>query len=159
MSEAALFSATLSEPAMTDLAGKLAGLLRAGDCVALYGDLGAGKSSFARAVIKTLAGVDGAPSPTFTLVQGYETPKGPLWHFDLYRLKKPEEVYELGWEEALAGGLVLVEWPEQAEALLPASRLAARLDFAQTGEERRILIEGHAAWASRLSSLLPQSKT
>lgn len=87
----------------------------------LEGPLGAGKSAFARGFVKALAGkhID-VPSPTFTILQTYETDKGPIYHFDLYRLHDPEEVIEIGWEEAIGGkNIVLAEWPERAGTFLP----------------------------------------
>ena len=78
------------------------------------------------------------PSPTFTLVETYDTPLGPYWHFDLYRLETPEQVYELGWEEALAEGVVLVEWPERLGALLP-EHLSVTLEV--EGDGRRALLD------------------
>lgn len=110
-----------TEEDMARFAADYARTLVPGDVVLLHGDLGAGKSVFARAVIRTLC-ADAAlavPSPTFTLVQTYDSPLAPIWHFDLYRLEDPEDVYETGWEEALSGGLVLVEWPERLGALAP----------------------------------------
>lgn len=111
----------LSEGETVCFAAQFAEKLRGGDVVLLKGDLGAGKSVFARSLIRTLAGDSDieVPSPTFTLVQTYDTPKGEVWHFDLYRLKNPDEVFELGWEDALAGGIVLVEWPERLGPYLP----------------------------------------
>lgn len=89
------------------------------DIFTLQGTLGMGKSVFARAFIQSLAGEDiDVPSPTFTLVQTYETTKGPIWHFDLYRIEESEEIYEIGWEEALSDGIVLIEWPERLEETL-----------------------------------------
>lgn len=89
-------------------------LLKPGDVVLLKGDLGAGKSTFARALIQSLCGENTeVPSPTFTLVQTYETKAFSIWHFDLYRLKFPEEIYELGIEEAKHSGVCLIEWPER----------------------------------------------
>ncbi len=99
--------------------------LSVGDVVCLYGDLGMGKSVFSRAVIRALMNLSDmeVPSPTFTLVQNYETHKGVIWHFDLYRLSDPSEVYEIGWEEALAGGILLVEWPDRLGSLKPPSTI------------------------------------
>lgn len=105
---------------------------------ALRGELGAGKSVFARAVARG-AGVAGPmPSPTFNLVYRYRGARGvDVWHLDLYRLETPGEVWELGWSElGGAGEIVLIEWPERAEALLPADRWDIYLGFAGRGEER-----------------------
>jgi len=111
-----------SEDALHGVAADLAPYLEKGAVIALEGDLGAGKTAFSRALIRYLCGdttLD-VPSPTFTLLQTYDTPKGEVWHFDLYRLKDPEEVFELGWEDALAtANLVLVEWPARIGTLLP----------------------------------------
>lgn len=96
------------------LAVRFSTLLKSGDVVLLKGDLGAGKSTFARALIQGLCGENTeVPSPTFTLVQTYETKAFPIWHFDLYRLKDPAEIYELGIEEAMHHGVSLIEWPER----------------------------------------------
>lgn len=152
---AVFYSAELDEPRMEALARRLAALLRPGDCVALKGDLGAGKSSFARALIRGLAGAIDVPSPTFTLAQYYDTPRGVLTHFDLYRLKTPDEVYELGWDEALAG-ITLVEWPERLEGALPLHALAIQFGFAQHGSARIITIEGRESWAARLNSVMTE---
>ena len=93
-----------------------------GDIFCLHGDLGAGKTSFSRAFIQSLTGQSTeVPSPTFTLVQTYEVASFSIWHFDLYRLEDPEEMYELGWEEALQDNVLLVEWPEKAGSLMPES--------------------------------------
>jgi tRNA threonylcarbamoyladenosine biosynthesis protein TsaE len=118
-----------SETETADFADSFASRLERGDVILLHGNLGAGKTVFARALIRALTGDNAleVPSPTFTLVQTYDTPLGTLWHFDLYRLKHSEEIYELGWEEALSEGLVLVEWPERLGALLPPFRLDIHL--------------------------------
>jgi tRNA threonylcarbamoyladenosine biosynthesis protein TsaE len=138
------------EAATTDLARRLAPILRRGDVVALRGDLGAGKTSFARALIRALSGPEGAerevPSPTFTLVQSYDTPAGWIHHFDLYRIRSPDELTEIGWDEALADGLVLVEWPDRAGTLLPASRLNIGLGFGATNEARQATLTTQAGW-------------
>ena len=95
-----------------------------GDIFTLQGPLGAGKTKFSRAFIRHLAGNNDleVPSPTFTLVQTYETDKAPIWHFDLYRLEDAQEIYELGWEEALSDSILLIEWPERLGALMPPVR-------------------------------------
>ncbi|WP_395649605.1 tRNA (adenosine(37)-N6)-threonylcarbamoyltransferase complex ATPase subunit type 1 TsaE [Brevundimonas sp.] len=99
--------------ATTALGARIAPLLRAGDAVLLYGPLGMGKSTLARGLIRALARPDeDVPSPTFTLVQFYETTP-PVAHFDLYRLTRPEEAFEIGLDEALDEGCVLIEWPER----------------------------------------------
>ncbi len=93
------------------------------DVFTLQGPMGAGKSCFARYFIRHLCGnnID-VPSPTFTLVQQYDTPCVSIWHFDLYRLENPDEIYEIGWEEALHDGVCLIEWPERLGSLLPHKR-------------------------------------
>ena len=122
------------ERATEALGATLAGRLRIGDVVGLKGDLGAGKTTLARAIIRAAAGDREliVPSPTFTLVEVYETPRGSFWHFDLYRLEAAEQVYELGWEEALAEGIALVEWPERLGKLLP-KHLSVTMELADDG--------------------------
>ena len=108
------------------------------DIFTLQGPLGAGKSVFARAFIQHLIDEKtDIPSPTFTLVQTYDSYKGPLWHFDLYRTQTPEEIYEIGWEEALSGGILLIEWPERLGPLLPLARKEIIFE-PLTGESRKI---------------------
>ncbi|MFC0408375.1 tRNA (adenosine(37)-N6)-threonylcarbamoyltransferase complex ATPase subunit type 1 TsaE [Roseomonas elaeocarpi] len=141
------------------LAARLAALARAGDAILLSGPLGAGKSAFARAFLRAAA-ADPAlevPSPTFTLVQGYEMPAGAPFpaahHFDLYRLGSPDEVEELGWDEAREG-VVIVEWPERLGPMAPAAALRLRLSPAESpgDEEARVaLLEG---WAGRLDGVV-----
>src|SRR6202165_5825118 len=106
---------------MTDIAGAL----EPGDLVTLSGDLGAGKTTFARALIRYLAGDDTVevPSPTFTFVQSYELPRFPLVHGDLYRLSGTAELAELGFDDLPDGAVVLLEWPDRAPGFLPADRL------------------------------------
>lgn len=129
----------LADPAATEaLAAEFAGRLTPGDVVALTGDLGAGKTVFARALIRALgraAGIeiDHVPSPTFTLVQLYELPAFTLYHFDLYRLESPDEAWEIGIEDAFAGGVSVIEWAERIEQLLPADHI--RVDLAFGAEE------------------------
>src|SRR5437763_3872952 len=112
------------EAATAAFAGRLARLARPGDVIALKGELGAGKTSFARAFSRARAGQDEVvPSPTFTLAQIYEFPDLTIWHFDLYRLRDPEEAWELGIEDAFHDGVSLIEWPERLGSLLPPRRL------------------------------------
>lgn len=127
------------------LGASIAGGLAAGDAVALWGDLGAGKTTLARAILTALGVTEDVPSPTFTLVQSYDT--HPLVsHYDLYRLKNGRELEELGFDDALAEGAVLVEWPERAPERLPPEALHVRLS-AQDGV-RSARLTGPARWES-----------
>ncbi|MDO9416834.1 tRNA (adenosine(37)-N6)-threonylcarbamoyltransferase complex ATPase subunit type 1 TsaE [Pararhizobium sp.] len=131
----------------------LALALKAGDCLALSGDLGAGKSTLARALIRALAddpGLD-VPSPTFTLVQSYDV-RIPVSHFDLYRLGHASELDELGLDEVLADGIALVEWPEKADGMLPANCLS--LTLTQEGDGRRAVIAGSEIVLARIARSL-----
>jgi len=111
---------TKSEEQTGDFARQCANNAQIGDIFLLNGPLGTGKSVFARAFIQHLAGSGiEVPSPTFTLLQTYSTAKSPLWHFDLYRLEDPEEIYELGWEDAIQNHILLIEWPERLGHLKP----------------------------------------
>src|SRR5229473_206998 len=116
------------EAATAALAARIAARARPGDVIALKGELGAGKTSFARAFIRARGGDEAVLSPTFTLVQTYELPSAAVWHFDLYRLRSPEEAWELGIEEAFHAGIALIEWPERLGPLLPARHLLVALD-------------------------------
>ncbi len=101
------------------LAQKIARIAEKGDVFALFGTLGMGKSVFARGFIQSLTNAEEVPSPTFTLLQSYDAPDFEIYHFDLYRLKSPEEIFELGMEEALHEGVCLIEWPEKMAGYLP----------------------------------------
>jgi tRNA threonylcarbamoyl adenosine modification protein YjeE len=152
--EAAL-TLTLDSPAATErLAARIASRAAARDVIALWGNLGAGKTAFARAFIRARAGDPAieVPSPTFTLVQTYDL-QPPVWHFDLYRLISEDDVWELGIEEALADAISLIEWPERLGALLPDSRLDVGFASADRPEARRASITGHGTWAARLEGL------
>ena len=140
------------EAATAALAVRLAVLARPGDVIALQGELGAGKTRFARAFIAARGGVEAVPSPTFTLVQTYELPGGTVWHFDLYRLRAAEEVWELGIEDAFRDGISLIEWPERLGTLLPPRRLLIELAFAATAGARRARLSGDGDWAARLAA-------
>ncbi|MFV0281943.1 MAG: tRNA (adenosine(37)-N6)-threonylcarbamoyltransferase complex ATPase subunit type 1 TsaE [Rhodoblastus sp.] len=142
------------EAATRDIAGQVADLVGAGDLVTLTGDLGAGKTAFARALIRKITGADDleVPSPTFTLMQIYDGAAFPIVHADLYRIADPGELTELGWEEATDSALVLVEWAERAGGALPVERLDVRLAIPPGGGDRRVIeLTGFGAFATRLS--------
>jgi tRNA threonylcarbamoyladenosine biosynthesis protein TsaE len=130
------------------LGAAIAGELKQHEAVCLSGPLGAGKSTLARGLIQALAGAHTeAPSPTFTLVQSYDTPGFPVAHFDLYRLARPEDVLELGFDEALDDGAAVIEWPERLGHHLPANRLDVELTIEGAG--RRARLSPHGAWEER----------
>lgn len=109
-----------NEQESKQLAAKLAANIKPGDVITFSGDLGTGKTFFCREIIKNLCGKDTKViSPTFNLLQTYEYKDRLIYHFDLYRLKHPDEIYELGIEEALSGNICLIEWPELADFILP----------------------------------------
>lgn len=147
-----------SEDDTVTFANRLATVLKPGDVLCLHGDLGMGKSVFARGLIRALSGKPGleVPSPTFTLVQTYDTDTGDVWHFDLYRLKDPDEVYELGWEEGLASAIVIVEWPERLGHLMPPRRIDIRLSQGSDGA-RLLQISGETDRVSGLLSDIAQA--
>ena len=146
------------EQATRQLARELGAMLRPGDVVALSGDLGAGKSTFARALIRQLAGDDEleVPSPTFTLLQAYELPAFALLHVDLYRLGTPDELRELGLPELAEGAVMLMEWPERAGDALPAQRLEIALALApELGPDaRQLRVSAHGPVGGRAAQLL-----
>lgn len=128
---------------------RLAPALRGGDVALLEGPLGAGKSTLARGLIQAFSGAPDVPSPTFTLVETYEGPKDVIWHFDLYRLEKPGDVWELGFEEALESGICLIEWPDRIESLLPDEVLRLHLEVKDDGG-RRLHVNAPDRWAPAL---------
>lgn len=136
------------------LGARLAKVVRTGDVIALAGALGTGKTTLARDLIETLAG--GAcevPSPTFTLVQTYELETVTVWHFDLYRIERPEEVIELGLDDALAEGVTLIEWPDRMGPLLPDERLDVMLVQGAAPDARIAQLEAHGVWRGRLAGI------
>lgn len=140
-----------NEAATERLGARLAGGSRIGDIFALSGGLGAGKTVVARAFIRALgqAGEE-VPSPTFTLAQTYNLAVGPVWHLDLYRLSDPEDVWELGIEEAFAEAITLIEWPERMVPLLPPDRLDIVIEIGDTADSRLAILTGHGHMAQRL---------
>lgn len=150
------------EAATAALGAAVARALRPGDLVTLSGPLGAGKSVLARGLVRALAGTDEeVPSPTFTLIQLYDGPGFPFAHLDLYRLKRPEEAWELGLEDVLAEGAAVVEWPERLEGDLPPDRLAITLAPTTDADARKpaaagrrlARLEGFGAWTQRALDL------
>jgi N-acetylmuramate 1-kinase len=146
------------EAATLVIAAAQAAWLEPGDFVALAGDLGAGKTAFARGLIRALVEAPEleAPSPTFTLMQVYDAPRGPVVHADFYRLRGPTELANLGWDEAIDGAVAIVEWPEKVAQALPADRLEVRIQFdAKRGPDFRLLtLQGFGAVKARLSLAL-----
>ena len=128
-----------SETTTQKFAKKLSSLAKRGDVFALYGTLGVGKSVFAREFIKTLTGETEVPSPTFTIVQTYDAQDFEIYHFDMYRLKSPEEVFELNFEEAVGEGVCLIEWPEKIGGYIPSKAIKIYIEHTQNG--RKISIE------------------
>jgi len=124
--------------ATESLAARIAPHLRAGQVIALQGGLGAGKTTFCRALISALLGAPtDVPSPTYTLVQTYDGPDFSIYHFDLYRLEDPSELDELGWEDTF-DGLNLVEWPDKASERLPNWRMTISLEIVGEGRVARL---------------------
>ena len=135
----------LPDPAATErLGARIAAGLRIGDAVALEGDLGVGKTTLARAILRHLGVADAVPSPSFTLVQFYATARFPVRHYDLYRLRAESEMEELGLDEALDEGAALIEWPQRAAAFLPDDALTVRLEMDDAA--RSAILRGPLRW-------------
>ena len=136
--------------ATASLATQVALIVGPGDCILLDGEIGSGKTAFARSLIQARLGrVEDVPSPTFTLVQTYPHENGDLWHFDLYRLGTPDEVLELGIEEALDSAICLIEWPDRLGSLIPKNAIAMQFKAHENGHE----IIAH--WPERFSGKTP----
>ncbi len=140
------------ENATAEVAKQIAPHLKQGDALLLEGDIGAGKSAFARALIRARLGhMEDVPSPTFTLVQNYEDVDGDIWHCDLYRLTHPDEALELGLQEAFETAICLIEWPDRLGDQIPKSAL--HLSFSAHPENHELVISGPAPWGDRLRGL------
>jgi tRNA threonylcarbamoyladenosine biosynthesis protein TsaE len=137
-----------------ELAGCVGDLLRAGDVVSLVGELGAGKTVFARGVARALGVTELVVSPTFTIVREYEG-RVPLVHVDVYRIDAVQELHDLGFEEVVRDDAVtLVEWGDRIDGLLPGDRLDIRLAPGAADDERVVEIEGHGhSWRARATEL------
>jgi tRNA threonylcarbamoyladenosine biosynthesis protein TsaE len=138
---------TLADLTATErLAARVAAVLRPGDAILLSGPLGAGKTAFARALLRAATGDPAldVPSPSFTLLQSYDTRLGPVHHYDLWRLDGPEALAELGWDDA-RDDIVLVEWPDRLGFCTPAEALCLTFELAE-GDARNVRVEG---WADR----------
>jgi len=134
------------------VAANIAKACMIGDCLLLQGDLGAGKTAFARGFIQSLIPHTEVTSPTFNLVQTYETAHGSLWHFDLYRLKSPAEIEEIGLDEALETAITLIEWPDIARNYWPINALTIHLQ--PNRQSRTITLCGSAMrWKTLIHSL------
>lgn len=146
------------EAEMTRFASALGGYMRGGECLLLSGTLGTGKTTFARGLIRALCGEQTeVVSPTFMLVQQYDGRSGgvdfPLWHFDLYRLQQPEELWELGLDEVLGHALVLVEWPEIAEDYWPDDHIALHIDHCgEDNAARRLQVTAQGSMVAVLQN-------
>ncbi len=142
----------LGDLAATDAVGaRIAASIAIGDAIALHGDLGAGKTTLARAILRALGVSEIVPSPTFTLVQSYDTARLTVRHFDLYRIIDSSELDELGIDEALEEGAALIEWPERAGARLPVDALHVTLTANAKG--RRLQLSGPRRWATAFAGM------
>ncbi|MCB1336384.1 MAG: tRNA (adenosine(37)-N6)-threonylcarbamoyltransferase complex ATPase subunit type 1 TsaE [Maritimibacter sp.] len=163
--QAALFDHVFASPEATaGFAAALAPRLRPGDVILLEGQIGGGKTHFARALVQARLAADGArvedvPSPTFTLVQTYDTGTVEIWHADLYRLSHPDEVAELGLVDAFDDAICLVEWPDRLGDLAPAGALVLSFTLADAPDSRRIEARSDdPAWAGRLAQAAGEAR-
>ena len=133
------------------LASQLANVSVTGDVIGLIGDLGVGKTAFARAFINARVGDVEVPSPTFTIVQVYEFSDINVYHFDLYRIEETEELFELGIEDAFTDGISLIEWPDRMDTYLPSDRLDIIFSSVSSENARQVTLVGYGEnWINRL---------
>lgn len=133
------------EAEMKALGGRIGAQLNVGDVIALTGELGAGKTTLIRGLIQSFQPNEEVPSPTYTLVQTYDLPDYELWHCDLYRLKHPDEVFELGLIDAMVECVCVIEWPDKMGPHLPETALTLNVGFTEQGRE----ITFGPEWAGR----------
>ncbi|MER5170763.1 tRNA (adenosine(37)-N6)-threonylcarbamoyltransferase complex ATPase subunit type 1 TsaE [Thioclava sp. GXIMD2076] len=155
---APILTLPLADPDATARLGRvIAPFLKAGDVLLLDGQIGAGKTHFSRALIQyrleRLGMFEDVPSPTFTLVQVYEA-EPEIWHSDLYRLSHPDDVLELGLEEAFHDAICLVEWPDRLGDLVPHAALHLAFSLTEDGAARQVVFSGDETWARRLPDML-----
>ena len=133
-----------------EFARQIATLVGAGDILLLDGPVGAGKTAFSRALIQSLLPVpEDVPSPTFTLVQTYDTPDFEIWHCDLYRLTSPDEVFELGLDDAFTQALCLIEWPDRLDGTVPKDATTLSFDYADV-DSRTVRVSGTKPWVKHV---------
>ena len=153
---------TSSEDETSRLAVALAKHVTMGDIITLSGDLGVGKTVFARAFICALGYKDEVPSPTFSLVQSYDLNSIPVHHFDLYRIERPEDTFELGIEDLYSEGISVIEWPERLSSYLPKDRLELvflyPVNESKINSIRHIRIAGWGCWATRAIKIFKRLK-
>ena len=138
-----------------ELASALKENLQNGDIILLKGEIGAGKSLFARSLIQsTMDQVEEVPSPTFTIVQTYETKLGSIWHADLYRLTDQSEIFELGLIDAFVSEIVIVEWPERLGHLEPQDALTVEIIILENDKREVIFSSNSSMWKARLEKTL-----
>lgn len=137
-----------------ELARGISKMVGIGDVIALIGDLGAGKTTFAKFFINSFYDKpEEVLSPTFNIVLTYDLPQFTIWHFDLYRIEDKAELVEIGLEEALSGGITLIEWPQIAESVLPEDVLYVKLLYLNDGNTRIASLDGKGKWEQRLKSI------
>ena len=138
-----------------ELASALKENLQNGDIILLKGEIGAGKSLFARSLIQSaMDQVEEVPSPTFTIVQTYETKLGSIWHADLYRLTDQSEIFELGLIDAFVSEIVIVEWPERLGHLEPQDALTVEIIILENDKREVIFSTNSSMWKARLEKTL-----
>ena len=142
------------EAATLKLGSDIAAIPASNGMIALFGDLGIGKTVFARGFIHSFEGVDEVVSPTFSLLQLYEFAKIKVYHYDLYRINSPDEIIELGIFDAINDGITLVEWPERMDNYFPKNRLDIYLSQGLMDASRAVKIVGHGEfWETQLRNL------